>query len=115
MAEQSTDPGNREERINAILTAYLDAAAAGQALDRAELLARHPDLAAELASFFAEDQQVRRLAQSRQPPVEAATLPPREAPADPSLCTVCQFGDYELLQEIARGGRWAPLWAHPTT
>ena len=62
MSEPTNDPGSREEQVNAILAAYLDAAAAGQAPDRDELLERHPELAAELAAFFADDDQARRLA-----------------------------------------------------
>jgi hypothetical protein len=105
MAEQPTQPGSREERVNAILAAYLDEVAGGQAPNRADLLARHPELAPELASFFAEDEQVRRLAEPLRSavcdlPAKAATQPP----ADPSLGLVRYFGDYELLQEIARGG-----------
>jgi hypothetical protein len=98
MAENDT----RDERVNAILAAYLDAAAAGTAPDRAELLARHPDLAAELTAFFAEDSQMRRLAE---PPhaTDTATLPPHPTPP-PALGTLRYFGDYELLEEIARGG-----------
>ncbi len=106
MTEQANEPGSHEERVNAILAAYLDAAAAGQAPDRAELLARHPDLAAELASFLAEDDQVRRLAEPLRcaDAAEAASLPLSELPASPSLGVVRYFGDYELLEEIARGG-----------
>jgi serine/threonine-protein kinase len=75
MAANAPDSGSREERVNAILAVYLDAAAAGAVPDRAELLARHPDLATELAAFFAEDAQVRRLAE---PPSAAPPLPGTE-------------------------------------
>jgi tRNA A-37 threonylcarbamoyl transferase component Bud32 len=95
MADDIADRDSREDRLNAILAAYLDAAAAGRAPDHAELLARHPDLAVELTAFFAEDAQVRRLA-------EPATLPLSEP--QPVIGTVRYFGDYELLEEIARGG-----------
>jgi len=106
MSEPANEPGSHEERVNAILAAYLDAAAAGQAPDRAELLARHPDLAAELASFLAEDDRVRRLAQPLRSAnaAQAASLPLSELPAGPSLGVVRYFGDYELLEEVARGG-----------
>jgi hypothetical protein len=105
MPEQPTEPGSREDRLNAILAAYLDAAAAGQAPDRAELLARHPDLAAELTSFFAQDDQVRQLAEPLRPAggTEGAPLPGGQSPA-PVLARVRYFGDYELLEEVARGG-----------
>jgi serine/threonine-protein kinase len=108
MAEQANDPGSREERLNAILAAYLDAAAAGQPPDRAELLARHPDFAAELTSFFADNDGVRQLAEPlRLTPSSAAetpTLPPGEVPPAPLPGAGQCFGDYELLEEIARGG-----------
>jgi hypothetical protein len=109
MTESSNDPGSREDRVNAILAAYLDAVAAGQAPDRAELLGRHPDLAAELTSFFVQDDQVRQLAEPRRPAApessaEPATLPPGQSPVAPPLGRVRYFGDYELLEEVARGG-----------
>jgi hypothetical protein len=105
MTEPPPDPGSREERVNAILAAYLDAVAAGQVPDQAELLARHPDLAAELASFFAQDDQLRQLAEPLRPAVGNETTPlvPGPAPSG-SLGRVRYFGDYELLEEVARGG-----------
>jgi tRNA A-37 threonylcarbamoyl transferase component Bud32 len=106
MVEQANEPGSRERRLNAVRAAYLDAVAAGQAPDPAELLARHPDLAAELASFFAEDDRVRRLAEPAHsaglPATGPEAIPP--APGEPPLGPVRCLGDYELLQEIARGG-----------
>jgi eukaryotic-like serine/threonine-protein kinase len=103
MAETGPESGSREERVKAILAAYLDAVAAGQAPNRAELLARHADLGEELTAFFAEDAQLRRWAKPS-PAAEPATLELRERAAPPALGTVRDFGDYELLEEIARGG-----------
>jgi 2-oxo-4-hydroxy-4-carboxy--5-ureidoimidazoline (OHCU) decarboxylase len=74
MAERANGSESREERVNAILAEYLDAAAVGKAPDRAELLARHPDLAAELASILAEDEQVRKMAE----PLRSAIPAPAE-------------------------------------
>jgi WD40 repeat protein len=110
MANPANDSTRREDRLHAVLAEYLDAAAAGKAPDRAELLARHPDLAAELASFFADHDQVRRLVEPLRPGgpdtpgTEAPTVAPRQAAADPPLGVVRYFGDYELLEEVARGG-----------
>jgi hypothetical protein len=42
MVKNAPDRGSRGQRVNAILAAYLDAAAAGHAPGRAELPARHP-------------------------------------------------------------------------
>src|SRR5262245_37565374 len=90
-------PSDREQRIDAVIASYLEAADAGRAPDRAELLARHPDLAAELVAFFADHDRAARLA-APEPPTLAPTSPP--AP----VTTVRYFGDSELLREVARGG-----------
>jgi WD40 repeat protein/tRNA A-37 threonylcarbamoyl transferase component Bud32 len=96
---------SREERTNAVIADYLRAADAGQAPDRDELLARHADLADELRSFFADHDRAQRLAPlPAASPAEAPTLAPTP-PAAPAVgSAVRYFGDYELLEEIARGG-----------
>ncbi len=101
-----------EQRLNQVLAVFLRAAEAGEAPDRQELLARHPDLAAELEAFFADHDRLRQLAaplrsvgEAAPPPAEAATLAPDSGSATAApLGTVRYFGDYELLEEIARGG-----------
>jgi hypothetical protein len=107
MSETPSEPTGREQRVNAILAAYLEAVDAGQAPDRAELLARHPDLAEDLKAFFADHDRVHRLAEPLRPaPAEGAvTLPSARALVNANgLGKVHYFGDYELLEEIARGG-----------
>jgi WD40 repeat protein/tRNA A-37 threonylcarbamoyl transferase component Bud32 len=96
----------REERLQAALHAYLQAADAGRPADREALLREHPDLSEELSAFFADEQRLDRLAASVAPgrrPTGAGpdTLPQFDgvAPACP-----CSFADYELLGEVARGG-----------
>jgi hypothetical protein len=54
----------REQRLDEILAAYLKAVDSGVAPDRAELLARHPELADGLADFFAEQDELERMAES---------------------------------------------------
>jgi serine/threonine-protein kinase len=115
----SSNPApSREERINAILAAYLEAVQAGQAPDRNRFLAQHPDLAEDLRAFLDDRARFARAAGQLGPaPAAVASLPPGVAAADaptlapgespaagPSLGTVRYFGDYELLEEIARGG-----------
>src|SRR5262245_55909110 len=78
--------------LEQILADYLHAVETGQAPDRDELLARHPDLAGELAAFFSNRDAVERLAQR---------LGEDAHPSVPA--TVRYFGDYELLELIARG------------
>jgi WD40 repeat protein len=108
MPSGPTDSAARDQRLQEVLHAYLQAVDAGQTPDRQELLRQHPELAADLAAFFADQDQLDRLVQAerpgRPPAGEAATQPARETEADPGLGTVRHFGDFELLEEIARGG-----------
>jgi WD40 repeat protein len=82
----------REQRVDAVLAAYLEAERRGRPPDRDDLLARHPDLAEELRAFFADRDRFGRL---------VAPLDPTAPPPGSRLRYV---GDYELLGEIARGG-----------
>jgi WD40 repeat protein len=111
----TVEPNNlvsRNQLLQSILHAYLQAVDAGQAPDRAELLKRHPELAAELEAFFRDQASLDRLAHSLKPALpiaaadsEVATMPPDPtAPATDLPEKVRYFGDYELLEEIARGG-----------
>jgi WD40 repeat protein len=97
MTDTTRDQPERERRLNDLIAAYLEAVEAGQALDREEWLARHPDLARELRAFFANHD---RLARVGGPLRALAGGIGREAP----LGRVRYFGDYELLEEIGRGG-----------
>jgi serine/threonine-protein kinase len=72
MAGSPVDPVERERRLDAILGEYLSAAAAGRGPDRQELIAGHPDLAGELAAFFADYDRLQRLANPLQPVAQAA-------------------------------------------
>jgi WD40 repeat protein len=93
-----------DDRIDEVIAEFLEAEAAGQPPDRAALLARYPDLAEELRSFFADHDRMRKLAEPLQAPAAAEPATPGlDAPVSPGT-TVRYFGDYELLEEIARGG-----------
>jgi tRNA A-37 threonylcarbamoyl transferase component Bud32 len=97
-----------ERQVNQVIAGYLEAQRQGQAPLREDLLRRHPELADELRSFFADQDRFRRLAEPIAPPAgpgEPKTVAPGEkAGIGPGLETVRYFGDYELLEEIARGG-----------
>jgi hypothetical protein len=94
-----------DERLEQILADYLHAVEAGTPPDRAELLKRHPDLAGELGSFFRNRDAMERIAE----PIKDQSLALAETigPSEPRTgvgTTIRYFGDYELLEELARGG-----------
>jgi WD40 repeat protein/tRNA A-37 threonylcarbamoyl transferase component Bud32 len=97
---------SQDRRLAEVIAAYVQAAEAGQAPDRAEWLGRYPELAAELAEFFADQDQFDRVMS----PLRASprtTCFPTASPApsaDPATPDGHSFGDYELVEEIARGG-----------
>jgi serine/threonine-protein kinase len=98
-----------------VVLEYLKGLTGGQAPQREELLRQHPQLADKLQSFFdMRDQQPPavdadsltlehpRAARPREeaPPSPKATKPP----SAPALAPGQSFGDYLLIEEVARGG-----------
>ena len=63
MTTEVFDSSNREQRFQEVLAAYLQAVEAGQQPDRDDWLKKHPDVAAELRSFFANQDDFARLAE----------------------------------------------------
>jgi serine/threonine protein kinase len=96
----------REQRLERILADYLHAVEAGTAPDRAALLQQHPDLAEDLDSFFRNRDEMQRIAEPIKQQVQALPQTGDESGApDVGVGSVIRyFGDYELLEEIARGG-----------
>jgi WD40 repeat protein/serine/threonine protein kinase/tetratricopeptide (TPR) repeat protein len=84
MADSPIDPAERERRLDEALGAHLEAVAAAQNPDRQALIARHPELAGELAAFFADYDRLHRLAQPLLPVAQAARAadPPTEPATD---------------------------------
>lgn len=91
------EPSSSDDRINGIIAVYLKALAAGQEPNRAALFAANPDLADELKSFFNDHDRMHKF-------VEPPTLGPNEPEAAAMGEVVRYFGDYVLLEELARGG-----------
>src|SRR3954467_3923932 len=94
-------PGpNREQRLDEVLAAYLKAVEDGGAPDRQECRARHPELAPELAAFFADQDRFERLAAPLRVPR------PKEGGATESPLHTAprSFGVYELLEELGCSG-----------
>src|SRR5262245_10026583 len=119
MAVEPEDVLQREQRVGEVLGAFFVAAAGCSATERQILLEQHPDLAEDLARFFADQDRLDRITaplrnaerglrpgenSHAQGPAEASDgdlglerfQQPRDRPR--------YFGDYELIEEIARGG-----------
>jgi WD40 repeat protein len=82
---------------------YLAALQAGQVPDRQAILERHPDLAAELRGFFADHDAFQELGSPLKPADLGRTVGLEGHGLGPGR-TVRYFGDYEVQEEIARGG-----------
>src|SRR5262245_7478208 len=113
MDPPSSDASEIDERLDEVVTAYLQAQEAGQAPDRQALLDRLPDLAAELREFFADQDRFDRLAVPLRPlavssgPGPAATPLPvaNVGEAVPLLPPAPRsFGDYTVLGAMGQGG-----------
>jgi WD40 repeat protein/predicted Ser/Thr protein kinase len=91
------------DRLDAIIADYVQQVEAGAVPDREALLARYPDLADRLRAFFADydrlDRQAAELRLSADPNGTTDATPPGG-----ELPRVRYFGDYEMLEVIARGG-----------
>jgi eukaryotic-like serine/threonine-protein kinase len=111
MTVDSDSMDDHEQRLHEVLASYFEAAEAGAAPDRRALCDEHPDLAGDLAEFFAAQGQFHDLAAPfREAGFEPGGLAGALSTSDEnmSLGFVPGYnrfiGDYELLNEIARGG-----------
>jgi len=122
----------KHESLNEVLASYLEAVARRERLDRDALVTEHPQLAEELLAFFEDHDCAAKLAEAwRTAEGDAAEtvgklgdtdIPDLYAPTalldavsigagsgensrayQNGLCAR-RFGDYEILEEIARGG-----------
>src|SRR4051812_39321383 len=94
----------RDPKLESILHGYLQAVDAGQPPDREELLRQHPELADELRAFFVDQEKMERFARSMHKAQVGEPTLGIDPMQDGNRPTLRYFGDYELLEEIARGG-----------
>jgi serine/threonine-protein kinase len=72
MDSQRDDSSERERRVADVLADYFAAVESGRAPDRQALLAQHPELAAELAEYFEQQERFDRLVEPLRPVAAAA-------------------------------------------
>jgi serine/threonine protein kinase len=113
MNRESACDFDREERLNEVLLAYVEAIQAGREPNRLRLLAAHPDLRQDIEAFFDGHDAMERLAAplreagGRREPADVplgdeASSAGSHRPLAPSGAG--QLGDFRLLGEIGRGG-----------
>ena len=116
---------DHEQQLNQIIASYLETNEAGQPADREVLLKQFPDLAHELALFFANQDHVGRIAAPLRRGNRSTFIPDSnpaimifpasphddETPSSDRLHArvspethVHYFGDYELIEILAQGG-----------
>src|SRR5215468_5355823 len=100
MASERSTIADLDERMDEAVVAYLRAESAGLAPDRQEFLARHADIAVELTRFFADRDAVALVAA----PIWHKTTPVTMHSRNSAGMFPWVFGDYEVLEEIGRGG-----------
>ena len=98
------DPTISHDSLDAVIAAYMLAVEAGDVPNRQELLDRHPEHAEALRAFFADLDRMDRVASPLRLADGLDATNALEANGHTELPTVRYFGDYELLEEIARGG-----------
>src|SRR5262245_3303357 len=98
------DPTMSHSPLDAVIAAYMLAVEAGEVPNRQKLLDRHPEQAQALRAFFADLDRIDRVASPLRlaDGLDATGAAEGNGQTDPP--TVRYFGDYELLEEIARGG-----------
>ena len=98
MPDETQDLTADDKSLDDVLAQCIAAEEAGQPLDRQRFLETYPQFADDLREFFANRDQMQRLAQPLRGSGDANRAGSR------SLGRVRYFGDYELLEEIAVGG-----------
>src|SRR6478752_2338421 len=100
MPNEPTGPG---DPLDPVVADYLQHVEAGTSPARDQVLAMHPDLADRLRAFFADLDRFGKQASAFRLPGADSTVS-SDGTGGTDLPRVRYVGDYELLEEIARGG-----------
>src|SRR5262249_7978995 len=95
-----TGDAERQERLEEVLLAYVEAFQAGRQPDRQQFLSAHPDLRNDLESFFVSHDEVQRLAA----PLRELAGQGSDGKGSNVVSDIGQLGDFRLLCEVGRGG-----------
>jgi serine/threonine protein kinase len=98
------DPTMSHDSLDAVIAGYMLAVEGGEVPNRQDLLDRHPEHADALRAFFADLDRMDRVASPLRLDGGLEATGAAEANGHVAPPTVRYFGDYELLEEVARGG-----------
>jgi eukaryotic-like serine/threonine-protein kinase len=97
-------PTMSHSTLDAVIAAYMLAVEGGHVPNRQELLGQHPEHAEALRAFFTDVDRMDRVSAPLRLADDLEATGAANANGHTALPTVRYFGDYELLEEIARGG-----------
>ncbi len=98
------DPTMSHDSLDAVIAGYMLAVEGGEVPNRQDLLDRHPEHADALLAFFADLDRMDRVASPLRLAGGLGVTGAADANGHAARPTVRYFGDYELLEEVARGG-----------
>ena len=107
---------SRDGRLAEVIAGYFQAIEAGETPDREAIIRKNPEMATELAEFFADQEQFDRLLSPFTRIAPTTCFPGSSTPhlGGQGRWPSGRFGDYELIEEIARGGMGIVLRARNT-
>jgi hypothetical protein len=98
------DPTMSHDSLDGVIADYMLAVEGGEVPNRQELLDRHPEHADALRAFFADLDRMDRVASPLRLADGLEATSAVKSNGHTASATIRYFGDYELLEEIARGG-----------
>ncbi len=98
------DPTMSHNSLDAVIAAYMLAVESGDVPNRQELIDQHPEHTEALQAFFADVDRMDRVTSPLRIADGLEATGGGEPNGHTALPSIRYFGDYELLEEIARGG-----------